>query len=60
LKAAQIALQAVEMQIDIRSKENEHQITELQKQLSVIFPAINLFPFKVDLKINDLILTGCG
>lgn len=36
LKAAKIALQAVETQLDIRSKETEHHITKIQNHLSVI------------------------
>jgi ABC-type arginine transport system ATPase subunit len=43
--AAQIALQAVQMQIDIRSKENEAQITKLRKQLSVLFRQYLFFKF---------------
>jgi hypothetical protein len=37
LKAAKIALQAVEAQIDTRTKETEHHITKIQNHLSVIF-----------------------
>lgn len=36
-KAAKIALQAVEAQLDTRTKENEHYIKKIQNHLSVIF-----------------------